>query len=351
VDSAEVVFVGVPGTALDAASAALLRGGQPGGVILFKRNVESAEQLRRLVGEIRRCLPGALLAVDAEGGRVDRLREVVGPAPAPCTLAAMPPRAAARAGRWVGRALRLFDLDVDFAPVVDLDRGRQNNALDGRYFGRTARAVAARGAAFLSGLESAGVGGCVKHFPGLGGAGEDTHHRFAVVDLQRGELRLDLAPFARLAPLAGAVMVSHAIYPAYDADERPASLSPRILGGLLRSTLGFSGVVFSDDLEMNALEAWGGLPARCAHALAAGCDLLPVCHSLAALPEIAARLAAPDLRPRLAEARLRLAAYRRQIRALRRGRPAWPGRSPESLAEGVAQVRQAFASLGGEAAA
>jgi beta-N-acetylhexosaminidase len=170
--AAQVVFVGIPGPRLDAATSAILRAGQPGGVILFKRNVEEAGQLRQLVRDLRNCVPEALLAIDAEGGRVDRLKEIVGPAPAASFLAERPSREASRAGRWVGRALRLFDIDLDFAPVVDLDRGLANNALDQRYLGDNSRAVVARASAFLAGLQSEGVGGCLKHFPGLGGAGK-----------------------------------------------------------------------------------------------------------------------------------------------------------------------------------
>jgi beta-N-acetylhexosaminidase len=343
--TAQVVFVGIPGLRLDAGTAAILRAQQPGGVILFQRNVGEAGELRELVRELRRCVPEALLSIDAEGGRVDRLRDVVGAAPSAALLAERPSREATRAGKWVGRALRLFDLDVDFAPVVDLDRGLRNNALDQRYLGDTARAVVARAAAFLSGLQSEGVGGCIKHFPGLGGAGEDTHFRFSVVPLARDELRLDLAPFARLAPAAGAVMVSHAIYPAYDSENRPSTLSPQVIGGILRSTLGFQGVVFGDDLEMKALDEWGSLAERCAGALASGCDALPVCHSVEALPEIAERLAAPELEGRLAGARLRIAAYRRQILARRKGRRPWPERAAGSLEGSVALIQRAFASF------
>jgi beta-N-acetylhexosaminidase len=343
--TAHVVFTGIPGTRLDASTESLLRAAPPGGVVLFQRNVGTAEELRQLVRDLRRCLPETLLAIDAEGGRVDRLRQVVGGAPAAEHLAAQPSREARRAGKWVGRALRLFDLDLDFAPVVDLDRGRPGNALDGRYLGSNPRAVVGRASSFLAGLQAEGVGGCLKHFPGLGGAGEDTHHRFSVVPLTREELRLDLAPFARLLPAAGAVMVSHAIYPAYDPEERPSTLSPPVIGGLLRGTLGFPGLVFGDDLEMKALDEWGDLPERCAAALAAGCDVLPVCREVEALPAIAARLADPRLRPRLDEARQRIGAYRRQVLARRRGRRDWVERGSGELEASLAQLRRAFASF------
>jgi beta-N-acetylhexosaminidase len=225
----------------------------------------------------------------------------------------------------VGGALRLLDCDVDLAPVVDLDRGRRDNALDDRCLGGTPRAVTARARAFLSGLHAAGVGGCLKHFPGLGGAGEDTHHGGSVVGLDVEVLADDLAPFAALAEAAGAVLVSHAVYPALSpalssarGRGRPASLEPAISTRLLRRRLRFRGLAIADDLAMRALEAWGDLPEVAAQALAAGCDLLPVCHSLEAAPEVAARLARSSLRRRVEEAGARLGRYRRSLAALRR---------------------------------
>ncbi len=334
--SAGPLIVGVPGTTLAAGEARLLAGLRPGGVILFRRNVESAAQLQALVAELRRAAPEALLFVDAEGGRVDRLAPVVGPAPAAATLARVPPSWARRAGLWVGRALQLFDCDADLAPVIDLDRGRRDNALDGRYLGATPRAVSARARAFVRGLHAAGVGACLKHFPGLGGAGEDTHHRGSVVDLDERALASHLQPFHGLAADCGAVLVSHAAYPAFDPRGLPASLSPAIATGLLRRVLRFRGLAISDDLEMKALGEHGGLAEVAAAAFAAGCDLLPVCHALEQAPEIAAGLARPALRARRQESARRLAAYHRHLRALRRARP---------RRSSLATVRRQLASL------
>ncbi|HVR10212.1 MAG TPA: glycoside hydrolase family 3 N-terminal domain-containing protein, partial [Thermoanaerobaculia bacterium] len=236
------VFVGIPGKRLDRSTAALLAAAQPGGVVLFGRNLETAEQLLGLVAGLRRLLPQAVLAIDAEGGRVDRLSALAGPAPAASLLARWPPDAARSTGRCIARALRLFDLDLDLAPVVDLDHGETGNALDGRYLGMRGPAVTQRARAFLRGLHSAGVGGCLKHFPGLGAAAEDTHHRTSAVRLSAAALALHRKPFEALAPLAGAVMVAHAVYPALDPEERPASLSPPVIEGLLRGEMGFDGL-------------------------------------------------------------------------------------------------------------
>ena len=343
---ADQVFVGIPGPELDRASAEMLAAHEPGGVILFKRNIEDEEQLNDLVTALRRLLPEVVLAIDSEGGRVDRLKDVVGPAPAASALARHSASSSLHAGRWVAQSLRLFDIDVDFAPVVDLDRGMTDNALDGRYFGRTPEEVIPRAQAFLRGLYSGGAGGCLKHFPGLGAAGEDTHYRMSAVYLPAEELKPDLEPFAALSRLAGAVMVGHALYPAYDTTMRPATLSPSVIGGLLRGRLGFDGLVFSDDMEMKALDEWGDLPERCELAFAAGCDVLLVCHTLEALPAVIERLSHPSLEARVAEANRRLDTYRQRLLTLRTARDYVQFMQNSTQGERIEKVRQALEQLG-----
>jgi beta-N-acetylhexosaminidase len=316
-NAGQFIFTGIPGTRLDRATTRLLTSEPPGGIVLFGRNVESAEQLLDLVTELRSTVPDVLLAVDAEGGRVDRLHELVGPAPSAALLSRRPPAAANLAGHWIAQALRLFDVDIDFAPVVDVDYGERDNALDERYFGAKVPAVLLRARAFLRGLHSGGVGSCLKHFPGLGAAAGDTHDQPAVVNLRRHGLAMDLRPFVALLPAAGAAMVAHAVYPALDAKQRPASLSEAVVKGLLREELGFDGLVFSDDLEMKALERWGDLPARAEAAFTAGCDVVLACKEIGELPEIAARLARPRHAARRAEAERRLLTYRQRLRTLR----------------------------------
>jgi beta-N-acetylhexosaminidase len=318
--AAELVFVGIPGPELDRRTAALLAEHRPGGVVLFERNVKEIEQLHDLVRALRKVVPEAVLAVDGEGGKVDTLKDMVGPAPGAALLARHAPSLSLQAGQWIGRAMRLFDLDMDFAPVVDLDRGEDDNPLEGRYLGETPEEILPRAQAFLRGLHTGGVGGCLKHFPGLGGAGEDTHLSMSCVYLPTEELRTDLAPFQSLARLAGAVMVAHAIYPAYDGSSLPATLSPTILGGLLRGRLGFDGLALSDDLERKALDSWGDLPERALASFAAGCDVVLLCHTLDALPAVVERLEAPSLADRVAEAWRRFDTYRQRLRTLRDAR-------------------------------
>jgi beta-N-acetylhexosaminidase len=315
--AAEQVFVGIPGTELDAPTTRLLSEHPPGGIVLFKRNIKDPEQLNALVTDLRRLLPEAVFAIDQEGGRVDRLKDVVAPAPAGSVLARHAPSLSYQAGTWVAHALRLFDIDLDFAPVVDLDRGEKDNGLDDRYLGAGPAEVIVRAQAFLRGLHAGGVGGCIKHFPGLGAAPADTHFKVASIFLPSDDLRRDLEPFEALCRFAGAVMVSHAVYPAYDTRQRPATLSPPIVQGLLRDRVGFEGLVMSDDLEMDALKEWGDLAERSELALEAGCDVLLVCHTLEALPGIVARLEQPRLADRLGEAHRRLDAYRQRLQTLR----------------------------------
>jgi beta-N-acetylhexosaminidase len=324
VKGGSLLVVGVEGPRLEARERRILQRLRPFGVILLPRNVEVEGQLRALVAEIRAATPESILPLDAEGGRVDRLRKVVGPAPAAADLARRPPADARRAGRWISAAMQSLGFDLDFAPVVDLDHGIEKNALDRRCFGRTVRSVGARSRAFIEGLESAGVGACIKHWPGLGAASRDTHDLPARIELSEVAMRRESEPFRRLAMRAAAVMVGHAIYPALDDSGRPASLSPALISGALRRGLSFRGVVFSDDLEMGALAPFGDLPQRGEAALAAGCEGLLFCRQIEAAPSIAARLARPRLAARRQKAARRLDSYRRRLARLRRLAPPPP---------------------------
>lgn len=343
--AAEQVFVGIPGPELDDETTRLLSEHRPGGVVLFKRNIKDPEQLNDLVTALRKLLPEAVFSIDAEGGRVDRLRDVVGPAPAGAVLARHAPSLAYQAGTWIARALRLFDIDVDFAPVVDLNRGESDNALDGRYLGSAPADIMPRAQAFLRGLHAGGVGGCLKHFPGLGAAPADTHFKVASIFLPADDLRPDLEPFEMLGAYAGSIMVGHAIYPAYDHRQRPATLCPPIIQDLLRDRLGFSGLVFSDDMEMKALDEWGSLPERSELAFESGCDVLLVCHTLEALPEIASRLSHPRHAERLAAANRHLEAYRQRLQTLRSAQDYVATMRESSRGERLETVRQTLEQI------
>lgn len=313
----ELLVLGVSGTEVTPEETEILRAVRPGGVILFRRNVEEEEQLRALVASILSASPGTLLYSDSEGGDVDRLAMIVGAAPPGEALAQAPVGVSRHAGRAVGESLRHFGFHVDYAPVVDLDHGQTGNALDSRYLGHDSHAVIERGRSFLEGLHEAGVGGCLKHFPGLGASRGDTHFEAGLVESDVESLAGDLEPFSALGELAGAVMVAHAAYPALDPERLPASLSPPIVQEVLRTRLDFRGVAHSDDLEMKALDAWGDLEERAERSLLAGCDVLPICHTPAAAPAIVERLSRPELVERVEEAAGRIAAYRRHLDDLR----------------------------------
>jgi len=334
-DPGRLLVLGIPGPTLERPEREVLEVIQPGGVILFGRNVASVSQVRELTEVVRAVVPEVLLFVDEEGGRVDRFRELLGRAPAARSLAAAPPRRAEQAGRWIGHSVRALGLDATFAPVVDLDHGIVGNALDGRCLGVGTRGVTARGRAFLRGLHGAGAGGCVKHFPGLGPAPADTHHGPAVVDAAGETRREDLEPFRALAPIAGAVMISHAVYPAYDRTGRPASLSPVVVGGLLRDELGFDGWIVSDDLDMGALAPWGDVIERVVQGVMAGCDALAVCRSWQEALRAVERLRAEVSPARVRESLARWEAYRGRLRELRVG----------SRRYGVGTIRRRLAGL------
>lgn len=302
---------GLSGPSLEPSEREILAAFPPWGVILFRRNLESLAALDRLVGDVR-GLGIAHLLLDQEGGPVDRLRDLV--APAPSLQAASRSGTARRAGSAAGAMLARLGFDVDLAPVVDRGLAGAGALVLGERCAASDPAEVVRSAGeFLGGLHSQGVGGCLKHFPGLGRAALDTHRALPIVPSDPGEEALDLQPFEALMERARAVMVSHAA----GIDGVPASLSEGIATDLLRGRLGFSGAAFSDDLEMGALDAFGGLPERCARASAAGCDLLLVCRRIEEYPacvEAVERSVSPARRRQASE---RLEGYASHLASLR----------------------------------
>jgi beta-N-acetylhexosaminidase len=331
--TSSVFGVGIGGTALTAAEAEVLRQYPPWAVILFRRNIESAGQVLELAGEIR-DLPGPpRICVDQEGGPVDRLAALFGPSISFREAAAE--GLARRAGELAGEACARLALDVDLAPVVDrLLPGASERVLRDRCASGDPEAVASAAGAFLAGLHARGVGGCVKHFPGLGRADLDTHKELPVIPADPEEERRDLAAFQATMDLAGAVMVSHAGGPG----GRPASLSEEIATELLRSRMGFTGAAFSDDLEMGALAAFGSLPERCAAACRAGCDLLFVCSRFSDYPGCVEEVAKRVPAARLEEAVRRLGGYAAHLEGIRAAARI-PDRPPSALIADIAALK------------
>jgi beta-N-acetylhexosaminidase len=329
--------VGLAGPALDPSERAILERLPPRAVILFSRNIETERQLADLCAEIR-SLPGEpLLCLDQEGGRVDRLRAIAGPFPSYHEAA----RAglSRRAGEVAGDACVRFGFRVDLAPVVDRRvPGAGEAVLGDRAAAEDPYRVTEAAREFLEGLHSRGVGGCLKHFPGLGRARFDTHRTLPILPADEEEREKDLVPFRALHDLAGAVMVSHAASP---GDSRPASLSPDQATHLLRVVVGFRGATFSDDLEMGALTEFGGLPERSAAAMRAGCDLLFVCSRLEEYADCVARVETDVPEDRRAEAARRMDVYAGRLQAL--SDAALPARSLDAIAADVKVLREEIA--------
>jgi beta-N-acetylhexosaminidase len=260
----------------------LARFGDPrvGGLILFGRNFASVEQLTRLIASVRAVRPELIVAVDHEGGRVQRFRSGFTRLPAMRTLGEWhdrEPAAAVAAARDIAYVLaielRACGVDLSFAPVLDLAWGR-SGVIGDRSLHRDPEVVIALAAALIEGFSAAGMGSCGKHFPGHGWAEADSHVAIPTDERDFAQLAPDLAPFRRL-PLA-AIMPAHVIYP--KVDSLPAGFSPR-WHAILRKDLHFDGVVFSDDLSMEGASAAGDILDRVNAAWSAGCDMLLVCNA------------------------------------------------------------------------
>ncbi len=306
-DPGQLLLVGIPSPTLDADTAALLRRVQPGGFILFGRNIQSPEQLRRLTDDLREiCVVEPVITVDQEGGRVSRLRLIGEEPPSARQLRDRgDPSLVRRHGAVTGRLLRLFGFNVDLCPVLDISFDDDaDNSLRGRCYGRTAAEVIAFAGEFNAALRGSGVASCGKHFPGYSLAAEDPHHAFPKIDRGRADLEAhELSVFRHFVPLVDAMMIGHVHYGSLDDVIRPASLSPVVVDGLLRRDLGFEGLVMTDDLDMGAILDTAGFDDVISLALAAGNDQLMICHRVELLERAKCVLASQPGRVR--EAALR----------------------------------------------
>ncbi len=278
----ELLITAFEGLTVPSELYAVLAEGLVGGVLLFDANLRDAAQIRDLIRALRAAAPGPLLVtIDHEGGRVNRLRHVLGERPSASVLGRAAMRgdlqAVATAGARDASELADLGIHLNLAPVVDVRTTHDNPALETRMFGDDPELVAACAEAYLNGLQASGtVAGCLKHFPGLGGITRDPHQEMPTIDRSRDELeRLDLVPFRTLLrrKVAPAVMVSHVLVSALDAT-LPATLSPPIVTGLLRRELAFDGVIVADSLAMAAIAKRYSIGRACVLAARAGCDLL-----------------------------------------------------------------------------
>ena len=279
------VMLDLEGLLLTPADRDLLAEPAVGGIILFSRNYASPSQLADLVASIRALRsPPLLIAVDHEGGRVQRFRE---------GFTAIPPMrrigreydrdpdealALARTAGWlIGAELRAADIDLSFAPCVDLDHG-VSEVIGERAFHSDPDAVAALATVFCRGLRKAGMVAVAKHFPGHGAVVADSHEKLPVDRREYGDLLDDLRPYEKLIGhrLLAGVMLAHVVY--LETDPLPAGFSRYWIESQLRAELGFDGAVFCDDLSMKATIEFGSMPKRAALALDAGCDMVLICN-------------------------------------------------------------------------
>ena len=279
------LVIGLAGPRVSEEERSFIREVRPGGFVLFKRNVESAEQVRELNAELRALLPKDLppvRTVDQEGGLVQRVKEPATVWPPMRFVGNVGDPAFTRAvGAALGAEVRACGFDLDFAPVADVDSNPKNPVIGQRAFASQAREVARHVAAFIEGMQGAGCAACAKHFPGHGDTSVDSHLDLPIVEKEPPDLdETELVPF-RAAVRAGVatVMTAHVVFPAWDED-RPATMSRNIVEGILRARLGFGGVIFSDDMEMKAVRGRFPLELQLREASLAGVDSFLMCKEL-----------------------------------------------------------------------
>lgn len=290
---------GLSGLTLTDDERAFFKEADPAGYILFGRNVENREQLRALTDELR-SIHGRerlLISIDQEGGRVARMKPPEWDAyPLGWTFAELWNRAPASAieaarvnAQLLGMDLSEVGISVDYTPLLDVRQEGAHDVIGDRAFGNEPKCVAALGRAVLEGLARAGVTGCIKHIPGHGRACADSHKELPVVTASAQELEHDLAPF-RMHWHAPIGMTAHVLYKAWDS-ENPATQSSRIVSQIIRGEIGFTGLLLTDDIDMEALD--GTIPERAEKAIAAGCDVVLNCWArMDDMQGIAARIPA-----------------------------------------------------------
>jgi beta-N-acetylhexosaminidase len=287
-------YIGLPGTELDEETRSLVEYVQPGGIIIFGRNVATPHQLRTLLDGVRSIVEvEPLFGIDQEGGLVDRLRRVLTPMPSARTIRQHGDLAGARAlGRITAETLRILGFNMNFAPVMSImtdERDLLSNGLYSRSFGRSPGEVLGYTMVYLRALQSMGCMGCLKHFPGIGAGEVDSHEEMPLVHLSHDDLMAqDLAPYVELFQREDdrvrAVMVSHGGFPKIDIRHgvaggriEPASLNHSIVTKLLREELGYSHLVVTDDLEMGAIAKHAPIEKSVRRAFEAGQDMLLIC--------------------------------------------------------------------------
>lgn len=319
-----VIVCGFRGTDVPREVRSWLADGLVAGVILFGRNLEDALQASELIDACQEASSAErppLIGIDQEGGRVARLGAPVIELPPMRVLGDHDdPVLTALAGKVLGRQLRAIGINLDFAPVLDVDTHPENPVIGDRSFGTTPERVTKHGLAFADGLHRGGVLSCGKHFPGHGDTDTDSHLALPMLRHDRARLeQIELRPFRAAVGRIPSIMTAHVVYE--PLDERPATLSPLIVGELLRADVGYDGVVFTDDLEMRAVLDQHAIEESGMLAIEAGCDVALVCSDVDAVPRLRDALrdeasTRPRFHERLREAGARVDALRRRAAEL-----------------------------------
>jgi beta-N-acetylhexosaminidase len=343
-----LLLLGVRGPEIAPDEAEMFRKLQPAGFILFGRNIVSAEQTRQLTDALRELSRDEpILAIDQEGGRVTRTKDIAPSLPSANALAAKSDSIlAAKAGVYTGDQLRLLGFNLDFAPVLDLDHHPElQNSLRGRCWGRDPQKVIDLAGNWNRWLRKRSIRSCAKHFPACGRAMSDPHHDLPVSDATLTDLlKEDVIPYTALMPELDAVMLAHVLFPAIDPD-KPASLSRRMITDFLRGQLGFDKhLVLTDDLDMGAIADRYPDNTDVVAAIEAGNDLAMICHRTERAEEAAKLLG--KLSPYVtADAEKRLAKFRKKLHGpLKWSREKWDSVCLE-IADLAAQVPEAGVTL------
>ncbi|HEY3661644.1 MAG TPA: glycoside hydrolase family 3 N-terminal domain-containing protein, partial [Chthoniobacterales bacterium] len=285
----QLILTGVPGKELDRETAELFRRVQPGGYIIFGRNIESAVQLRKLIDDLRDLSAiEPIITIDQEGGRVSRLRLIGQEPPNAQQLREKgEPDLVRRHGEITGRLLRLFGFNLDLCPVLDISFDDEaDNSLRGRCYGGDVEEVVRLAGAFNDALRGEGIASCGKHFPGYSAATIDAHHDLPLIQRTRAELEAnELAVFRQFAGRVDSMMICHGWYPCFETEKIAASLSRGIVTDLLRGELGFAGLIMTDDLDMGAILNEYSLAETIRRAIGAGNDVAMICHRIPAIEE------------------------------------------------------------------
>ena len=275
----EVLIAGLEGPSVSTVETAWLKLIRPGGIILFRRNIESSGQTHALLKSARETIDAPLLrCIDVEGGAVDRLRDLTAPMPSAAAVGASgDSRLFAEHGRLIGHEVRMLGLNVTLAPVLDLRTASSVGVMTTRVASNKAAEVVQYARHFLKGLAREGVLGCAKHFPGLGSGQVDSHHATPRIEKSLESLwQEDILPYRKLAlPL---VMISHAAYPRTPGGSEPASISRFWTTGILAKKIGFAGLIVSDDMEMGGILSQTCLADAVIRSLLAGVHLIEICR-------------------------------------------------------------------------